>query len=91
MFFSKHVDLNRTVQSLKEFLFVQYQTLFHSHSIVPGGLLVISYTTQFIPLTSLIIRFDIFANTSGGNSNQSAVIPSVNVTERNAQTFSMDI
>ena len=28
----------------------------HSHSIVPGGFEVISYTTRLIPRTSLIIR-----------------------------------
>jgi hypothetical protein len=28
----------------------------HSHSIVPGGLLVTSYTTRFTPFTSLMIR-----------------------------------
>ena len=28
----------------------------HSHSIVPGGLLVTSYTTRFTPLTSLMMR-----------------------------------
>jgi hypothetical protein len=28
----------------------------HSHSIVPGGLLVTSYTTRLIPFTSLMIR-----------------------------------
>ncbi len=28
----------------------------HSHSIVPGGLLVTSYTTRLIPRTSLMIR-----------------------------------
>jgi hypothetical protein len=28
----------------------------YSHSIVPGGLLVTSYTTRFTPFTSLMIR-----------------------------------
>ncbi len=28
----------------------------HSHSIVPGGLLVMSYTTRLTPFTSLMIR-----------------------------------
>ena len=28
----------------------------HSHSIVPGGLLVTSYTTRFTPFTSLMMR-----------------------------------
>ena len=35
---------------------VDTQTSIHSHSIVPGGLLVTSYTTRLIPFTSLIIR-----------------------------------
>ena len=30
--------------------------LSHSHSIVPGGLLVMSYTTRFTPFTSLMMR-----------------------------------
>jgi hypothetical protein len=28
----------------------------YSHSIVPGGLLVTSYTTRFTPFTSLMMR-----------------------------------
>jgi hypothetical protein len=28
----------------------------HSHSIVPGGLLVTSYTTRLMPFTSLMMR-----------------------------------
>src|SRR5436190_18548680 len=40
---------------------ISYPTLLHStprhsHSIVPGGLLVTSYTTRFTPFTSLMIR-----------------------------------
>src|SRR3989338_6461615 len=35
--------------------------LFYSHSIVPGGLEVMSYTTRLIPLTSLVIRLEILA------------------------------
>jgi hypothetical protein len=31
-------------------------TLAYSHSIVPGGLLVMSYTTRLTPLTSLMMR-----------------------------------
>lgn len=34
----------------------QCQTPSHSHSIVPGGLLVTSYTTRFTPFTSLMMR-----------------------------------
>ena len=38
--------------------------LFHSHSIVPGGLLVISYTTLFTSSTSFTIRLEMFAKVS---------------------------
>ena len=33
-----------------------YPTPLHSHSIVPGGFDVTSYTTRFTPFTSLMIR-----------------------------------
>src|SRR5262249_50098750 len=33
----------------------------HSHSIVPGGLLVTSYTTRFTPFTSLMMRVAVSA------------------------------
>ena len=36
----------------------------YSHSMVPGGLLVMSITTRFIPRTSLVIRPDIRSSTS---------------------------
>ena len=36
----------------------------YSHSIVPGGLLVMSYTTRFTPLTSLTMRVEICSNRS---------------------------
>jgi len=38
--------------------------LTYSHSIVPGGLLVMSYTTRFTPLTSLTMRVDICSKRS---------------------------
>ena len=60
----------------------------HSHSIVAGGLLLTSYTTRFTPGTSLAIRFEISASTSGGNGNQSAVIPSRDVTARSPIVWS---
>ncbi len=37
---------------------IDHQRAFHSHSIVPGGLDVISYVTRLIPRTSLTIRFE---------------------------------
>lgn len=58
----------------------------YSHSIVAGGLELTSYTTRFTPRTSLIMRLLIRPNTSAGNANQSAVIPSRLVTARNATT-----
>jgi hypothetical protein len=36
----------------------------YSHSMVPGGLEVMSKTTRLTPVTSLVIRFEIFASTS---------------------------
>ena len=36
----------------------------HSHSIVPGGLLVMSYTTRFTPFTSLTMRLEIVSSRS---------------------------
>jgi hypothetical protein len=48
----------------------------HSHSIVPGGFDVMSYTTRFIPRTSFTIRFEIRLMTSHGSSVTSAVMPS---------------
>src|SRR5262245_20137597 len=46
----------------------------HSHSIVAGGLLEMSYTTRLTPLTSLMIRVEIFASSSYGRCDQSAVM-----------------
>src|SRR6185312_9606000 len=62
--------------------------LSHSHSMVAGGFELTSYTTRFTPSTSLMIRLEMLANTSGGNGNQSAVIPSELVTARRATTLS---
>jgi hypothetical protein len=52
----------------------------HSHSIVPGGLELTSYTTRLTPRTSLIILFDTLFNSSAGSFAQSAVMPSLLVT-----------
>ena len=43
--------------------FVSYRG-YHSHSIVAGGLVVMSYTTRLTPLTSLTIRDDAARSTS---------------------------
>ena len=58
----------------------------YSHSIVAGGLELTSYATRFTPRTSLMMRFEILPRTSGGNGNQSAVMPSRLVTARSATT-----
>ena len=60
----------------------------HSHSIVPGGFDVTSYTTRLMPFTSLIIRVATRPSTSCGNGKKSAVMPSVEVTARKAHTLS---
>jgi hypothetical protein len=56
----------------------------HSHSMVAGGLLVISYTTRFTPGTSFTIRLLIRASTESGRRAQSAVMKSSVVTARSA-------
>src|SRR5262249_42564955 len=60
----------------------------HYHSIVPVGFDVTSYTTRLIPFTSLIILVAVRPSTSCGSSKKSAVMPSVEVTARSAQTLS---
>ena len=54
----------------------------HSHSIVPGGLLVTSRTTRLISGTSFVIRVEMCASTSYGSRVQSAVIASSDETGR---------
>lgn len=54
----------------------------HSHSMVPGGLLVTSRTTRFTPSTSLVTRVEIRASRSCGRRDQSAVIASSLLTGR---------
>src|SRR5579883_1148612 len=59
----------------------------YSHSIVPGGLDVMSYTTRLMPRTSLTIRLEILFRTSWGSGTQSAVMPSSECTARMAQVY----
>ena len=59
----------------------------HSHSIVAGGLLLMSYTTRFTPGTSFTMRLLILPRTSYGSFAQSAVMPSSEVTARIATTL----
>lgn len=54
----------------------------YSHSMVPGGLEVQSKTTRLTSLTSLVIRVEIFSNTSYGRRVQSAVMASSEDTGR---------
>lgn len=56
----------------------------HSHSMVPGGLLVISNTQRFTPFTSLMMRLASFSSRSYGSFTQSAVMPSCDSTARMA-------
>jgi len=59
----------------------------YSHSMVAGGLELMSYTTRFTPGTSFTIREEILASTSYGSRAQSAVMPSSDVTARIATTL----
>src|SRR6185437_9477410 len=59
--------------------------LCYSHSMVPGGLDVMSYTTRLMPRTSFTIRVEIALRTSYGSGTQSAVMPSSECTARIAQ------
>ena len=54
----------------------------HSHSMVAGGLEVMSYTTRFTPETTFTMRLEMRASTSKGMRAQSAVIASSLVTAR---------
>jgi hypothetical protein len=56
----------------------------YSHSIVLGGLLLMSYTTRVTPGTSFTILVDILSSTSPGSLTQSAVIASSLCTTRTA-------
>ncbi len=58
----------------------------YSHSIVAGGLLVMSYTTRLTPAISLTIRLAARASNSCGRRAQSAVMKSWLVTARRAIT-----
>src|SRR5579864_152396 len=49
---------------------------FHSHSIVAGGLVVMSYTTLLTSGTSLTMRVEMRSSSSCGSLDQSAVMPS---------------
>src|SRR6266550_5945094 len=56
----------------------------YSHSIVPGGLLVMSKTQRLTPFTSLMMRLASFSSRSYGSFTQSAVMPSCDSPARRA-------
>lgn len=60
----------------------------YSHSIVPGGLLVMSYVTRLMPRTSLTIRVATRVRNATSNGYTSAVMPSTEVTARSAHASS---
>ena len=60
---------------------------FHSHSIVPGGFEVTSYTTLFTERTALQMRVEAACRKSGLKGYQSAVMPSEDVTALRATTL----
>lgn len=68
--------------AVKSMFSLQMLLVNYSHSIVAGGLLVISYTTRLMCATSFTNLVDIFSNTSQGIRAQSEVIPSTEVTAR---------
>ena len=72
------------VAKLKKKTFVKYFLAGYSHSIVPGGLLVMSKQTRLTPLTSLMMRLESFSSRSYGSFTQSAVMPSCDSTARMA-------
>src|SRR5579871_2701268 len=73
----KAAKTNLIIYSTPCLLFVIY-----SHSMVPGGFWVMSYSTRLIPATSLVIRLDMMAKISYGNLHQSAVMASTLSTQR---------
>jgi hypothetical protein len=58
-------------------LLAQNQEQSYSHPIVPGGLLVTSYTTRLTPFTLLMMRVATWPMNFMSNQWKSAVIPSV--------------
>lgn len=79
---SQDKSVLRNIKSFSALLF--YSCITYSSSIVPGGLLVISYSTRLTPLTSLTILFITLPSTSQGSSAASAVMKSDVVTARKA-------
>jgi len=83
-----HRLLKNSIKSNEYWLFTKQFSKFlekfviYSHSIVPGGLLVISYTPLLTESTSFTILFAILSKILKGIFDQSAVIPSSLDTQR---------
>jgi hypothetical protein len=77
--------MSETDNGMEEEVWKSLSLAAYSHSIVPGGLEVTSYTTRLTPFTSFTIRLEVFFSTSWGSGTQSAVIPSSECTARTAQ------
>lgn len=75
-------QMNQKFEQAESSLTTKIQSFYYSHSMVEGGLDVMSYTTRLTRSTSLVMRFEIFSNTSKGILAQSAFIPSIEVTAR---------
>jgi hypothetical protein len=84
------VDSTRAVQKRELGMKMQVYEIqrCYSHSIVDGGLELMSYTTRLMPLTSFTMRDETRASTSCGSRAQSAVIPSRLSTARIAAVYS---
>jgi hypothetical protein len=74
--------------SLSDQLNARTNQVSHSHSIVAGGLVEMSYTTRFTPFTLLMISLLTSARNSWGRRLHSAVMPSVEFTARRAMVCS---
>src|SRR5699024_2704675 len=82
LIFNHFIRFTCTQNAVKSTFSLQITLVNYSHSIVAGGLLVTSYTTRLMCLTSFTRRFEIFSNTSQSIFANSLVIPSMLVTAR---------
>src|SRR3954470_23756413 len=80
--------LNHQSTLVKSAINNRHSALPYSHSIVDGGLELMSYTTRLMPWTSLTIRDEMVASRSCGRRAQSAVMPSRLSTARMAMVDS---
>src|SRR5699024_5009955 len=86
VYYLRKQEVRRTVKNKKEPKTLDTQkfqlSYNYSHSIVDGGLLVMSYTTRLTSSISSTIRDEIFSSTSSGILAQFDVTPSTDVTAR---------